>query len=60
MVFGIKKSSVSHLIGVKKAVNRYAGIGTKGLAVSEFLFPEFIPEIEGTKVILNKIKKLTK
>lgn len=60
MTFGLKKNQKQRLIGVKKEVHRATGFGTKGLAVGEFLFPEFLPELEGSRQVLKKVNKLTK
>ena len=60
MAFGLNRNQKQRLIGVKKEVHRVSGFGVKALPVSEFLFPEFLPELEGTRQALKKINKLTK
>lgn len=60
MTFGIKKNPIHRPIGVKRAINQTTQFGTKALQISEFLMPEFIPEIEAAKAGLAIVDKLTR
>ena len=60
MGFGFKKNQKQRMIGIKKDIHRVTGFGTKALAVSEFLFPEFLPEKEGARQVVKRVNKLTK
>ena len=60
MAFGIKKNPINRPIGVKRAVRNTTHFGTKALQISEFLLPEYIPEIEVAKAGLDVVDKLTR
>jgi len=60
MTFGVKKNPINRPIGVKRAVRKTVHFGTKALQISEFLLPEFIPEIEVAKEGLALADKLTR